>query len=214
MKLNIILILLLASTASDAAEAEHPYAGEQTRQIKALGAEQVAGLLAGRGLGYAKAAELNRYPGPAHVLELAQPLALSDAQAESTRAIHARMESRAKALGAQLVAAEAELDHLFRAGTANVDGVAAALETIARLQAQLRGAHLNAHIEQREVLSAEQVQRYVHLRGYGTVGHDAHDDHEAFLRASGVEQTFIAEDLDLGHADADPEDVQQEAEHL
>ena len=53
--------------------------------------------------GYAKAAELNRYPGPAHVLELAVPLGLSRAQVESTRAIHARMERQAQALGAAAV---------------------------------------------------------------------------------------------------------------
>lgn len=174
MKMKLLPILLLASAASIAAEPGHSYAGQQSRQIKALDAEHVAGLLAGRGLGYAKAAELNRYPGPAHVLELAGPLALSEAQAESTRAIHARMESRAQALGAQLVAAESDLDRLFQAGTADAAGVTAALGTIARLQAQLRGVHLNAHIEQREVLSAEQVERYVQLRGYGGPGHGAH----------------------------------------
>lgn len=174
MKLKLLPILLLASAASIAAEPGHSYAGQQSRQIKALDAEQVAGLLAGRGLGYAKAAELNRYPGPAHVLELAGPLALSESQAESTRAIHARMERQAQALGAQLVAAESELDRLFQAGTADVEGVAEVLGEIARLQAELRGVHLNAHIEQREVLSAEQVESYVQLRGYGGPGHSAH----------------------------------------
>jgi len=167
-------ILLLASAASMAAEPGHSYAGQQSRQIKALDAGQVAGLLAGRGMGYAKAAELNRYPGPAHVLELAVPLGLSGAQVESTRAIHARMEGQAQALGAELVAAEADLDRLFQSGTADAGGVAAVLGTIARLQARLRGVHLNAHIEQREVLSAEQVERYVQLRGYGGPGPDAH----------------------------------------
>lgn len=53
MKLKLLPILLLASAASIAAEPGHSYAGQQSRQIKALDAEQVAGLLAGRGLGYA-----------------------------------------------------------------------------------------------------------------------------------------------------------------
>lgn len=174
MKTTTLLFLLLGSAASTAAEPQHSYAGQQTRPIKALDAEQVAGLLAGRGLGYAKAAELNRYPGPMHVLELAQPLALTDAQLESTRAIRARVEARATALGAQLVAAESELDVLFQSGAADTDNVAAALEAIGQLQAQLRGVHLNAHIEQREVLTPEQVERYVQLRGYGGDGHGAH----------------------------------------
>ena len=49
----------------------------QTRPIKALSDDQVADLKNGRGMGLALAAELNGYPGPAHVLELADKLALS-----------------------------------------------------------------------------------------------------------------------------------------
>ena len=60
--------------ANGAALGEHPlspYAGQQTRAIKALSPEDLAGLLNGEGRGMAKAAELNGYPGPVHVLELA-----------------------------------------------------------------------------------------------------------------------------------------------
>jgi hypothetical protein len=45
-----------------------PYAGQQTRAIKALAPEDLAALRNGEGMGMAKAAELNGYPGPAHVL--------------------------------------------------------------------------------------------------------------------------------------------------
>src|SRR5262249_20157560 len=44
------------------------YAGRQTRAIKALSEEDIAPLLNGEGMGMAKAAELNGYPGPKHVL--------------------------------------------------------------------------------------------------------------------------------------------------
>jgi hypothetical protein len=54
-----------------------PYAGQEQRPIKALSDQEVAALLAGQGAGFAKAAELNGYPGPMHVLELADRLALS-----------------------------------------------------------------------------------------------------------------------------------------
>ena len=46
----------------------------QTRSIKALSDQQIADLGAGRGMGLALAAELNGYPGPSHVLELADKL--------------------------------------------------------------------------------------------------------------------------------------------
>jgi hypothetical protein len=57
-----------------------PYAGQQARTIKALSDEDIAALLKGDGMGFAKAAELNGYPGPKHVLDLAEKLKLTDAQ--------------------------------------------------------------------------------------------------------------------------------------
>ncbi|HYV03741.1 MAG TPA: hypothetical protein VFB82_04100, partial [Blastocatellia bacterium] len=66
--------LIIVATA---ANAQTPYAGMQTRTIKSLSEQQVADLGAGRGMGLALAAELNGYPGPSHVLELADKLDLS-----------------------------------------------------------------------------------------------------------------------------------------
>ena len=60
--------------------AASPYVGEQMRAIKSLSQQDVAEYLDGKGMGFAKAAELNGYPGPAHVLELADKLGLTPAQ--------------------------------------------------------------------------------------------------------------------------------------
>ena len=68
------VIFPLASLAAS------PYAGEQSRSIKSLSQQDVADYMAGKGMGCAKAAELNGYPGPAHVLELADQLALTPSQ--------------------------------------------------------------------------------------------------------------------------------------
>jgi hypothetical protein len=57
-----------------------PYAGQQGRPIKALPDEDIAALRKGEGMGLAKAAELNGYPGPAHVLTLAARLGLTESQ--------------------------------------------------------------------------------------------------------------------------------------
>ena len=70
-------VLLLAPVT---ALAQTPYAGMKTRTIKALSEKQVSDLNAGRGMGLALAAELNGYPGPSHVLELADKLELSSDQ--------------------------------------------------------------------------------------------------------------------------------------
>jgi hypothetical protein len=52
----------------------------QRREIKALSETEVSGYLDGRGMGFAKAGELNGYPGPAHLLELADKLRLTSEQ--------------------------------------------------------------------------------------------------------------------------------------
>src|SRR5690242_3488719 len=64
------------------------YAGMQAREIKALSDQQLAELRAGRGMGMALPAELNGYPGPVHVLELADALGLTPEQRERVRALH------------------------------------------------------------------------------------------------------------------------------
>ena len=51
--------------------AGHAHAGEQQREIKALSGQDIQAYENGQGHGFAKAAELNGYPGPMHTLELA-----------------------------------------------------------------------------------------------------------------------------------------------
>lgn len=164
--LNALVLLAVAPFPAGAVEAASPYVAQEAREIKALSPAEVEGLLAGKGLGYAKSAELNRYPGPAHVLELTSELELSEAQLAATRALHSRMEAQAKVLGAKVVAAEGALERSFREGVASETSLKSALGQIAQLQAELRAVHLLAHVEQRRLLSPEQVTRYVHLRGY------------------------------------------------
>jgi hypothetical protein len=154
-----------------------PYSGQEAREIKALSESEIAGLLAGKGMGYAKAAELNGYPGPKHVLELADELHLSPEQQQQTQTVFARMEASAKALGSQLVDAERRLDLMFRQGTVTTDALAEALGQIGALQAELRGAHLQAHLEQFRILKQGQVARYMELRGYGDGVHGEHAHH-------------------------------------
>src|SRR5262245_62315440 len=73
MVLSIVLLLGFAPATAQ----EQPYAGYEQRPIKALSREQIADLKAGRGMGLALAAELNGFPGPIHVLELAERLQLT-----------------------------------------------------------------------------------------------------------------------------------------
>lgn len=153
-----------------------PYVAETGRAIKALSEAEVSGYLAGKGLGFARAAELNRYPGPRHVLDLAADLALTPDQISALeRQFHA-MEAAAKSAGADLVAREVELDRLFARQHATAEQVLALTADIGRLQGLVRAAHLNAHVATTAILTPAQIARYVALRGYDhSGGNSAHD---------------------------------------
>lgn len=154
------------------------YSGQETREIKALSDAEIAGLLAGKGMGYAKAAELNGFPGPLHVLELAETLGLSQKQRNSTQVVFNRMEREAKKLGAELVEAERDLDAKFRNKNVDEKALGEILDKIGRLQAQLRAVHLNAHLEQRRLLTDEQITKYAALRGYDVNQQHGHHHHQ------------------------------------
>lgn len=174
-RLIVLLVLFLLTTTAFATES--PYQGQQHRSIKALSLDEVQSLLAGQGMGFAKAAELNRYPGPKHVLELADELDLSHSQRQASQIIFDRMLSDAMALGQDLVGLERELDQAFAAGTLTEPAMTAQLADIGQTRAQLRGVHLRAHLQQRDVLTAEQINRYDNLRGYDQGMQHGHGDH-------------------------------------
>ena len=142
------------------------YAGEQRRAIKALSEEDVKGYLAGAGMGLAKPAELNGYPGPMHTLELAGPLQLSSTQQESIATIMRDHKAEARKLGAEIVQLEAQLDALFAQRRADERAVARVLDEIGATHAKIRGSHLAAHLATTRVLRPEQVREYARLRGY------------------------------------------------
>jgi len=156
---TLIALCVLAPTSS-------PYAGEEARAIKSLSAEQIDGYLNARGMGLAKAAELNNYPGPMHVLELKDQLGLSAEQVARTQAAFDEMKRRATELGRAIVDRERELDEAFARQTIDARSLDEKALEIGRLQAGLRAAHLRAHLRMREVLTREQIERYVQLRGY------------------------------------------------
>lgn len=167
-------VVLAVAWVGGAASAQAPghgqapsgYAGQETREIKALSAQQVEDLRAGRGMGLAMAAELNHYPGPKHVLELAKELELDAGTTARVQASFDRMSAEAKRLGVAIVEAEARLDAQFREERVTPESLRAATAEIARLQGELRNAHLAAHLETRALLSIHQRHTYDRLRGY------------------------------------------------
>lgn len=170
-----LIVAMLLPAASSATSAS--YAGQETRDIKSLSQEDINGYLAGKGMGLAKAAELNGYPGPMHVLELASELQLTPDQQAKTKQLFDAMQAKASALGRELVAAEQKLDRLFASRSADAERVDSSLKEIGVLQAKVRGAHLEAHLAQAKILTPEQTDRYITLRGYGKQAGAEHGGH-------------------------------------
>jgi Spy/CpxP family protein refolding chaperone len=147
-------------------QAHQPYAGLQARPIKALSDQQMADLKAGRGMGMALAAELNGYPGPLHVLELAEPLGLTPAQRTKMAELFETMKAEAVVLGEKLITAESDLDRQFAGKTITDASLVEGVQNVASVQSALRLAHLKYHLATVAVLTPEQVGRYGDLRGY------------------------------------------------
>ena len=169
----IVLVATAFALAAGAAiaQAQQPYAGLEARSIKALSEQQIADLRAGRGMGLALAAELNGYPGPMHVLELAESLGLSDRQRAKMQELLAAMKAEAVPLGAKLIGEEADLDGRFADKTMTPASLKASTDAIGATHAALRATHLKYHLSTVEVLTSAQVQRYTELRGYMTGMH-------------------------------------------
>ena len=160
---NALALLVLSTTV----DSQSPYVGQESREIKALSAQEVSDYLSGRGMGLAKAAELNGYPGPAHVLEFATELELTSEQKSKTEVLFKKMQAQAIPMGEQLVEEERALDHLFASHAISSENLGKALLRIGRLQSQVRQVHLDAHIEESAMLTSDQIKKYNLLRGYG-----------------------------------------------
>lgn len=165
MKKNVFVIALLAPAL---AWAETPYAGMQSRPVKALSDQQITDLRGGRGMGLALAAELNGYPGPSHVLELADQLGLSAAQRAKVQEMFAAMKEETTPIGNRLIEEERDLDRQFAGRTIGPESLKSATATIAKTQGELREAHLKYHLLTAAVLDESQLTKYAEVRGYSS----------------------------------------------
>lgn len=177
---NAIRVLACALTMVAAhahAQNPTPYAGEQSRAIKALSEKDADDLRSGRGMGLSKAAELNHRPGPRHVLDFADQLALSGAQRTEVQATFDRMDHDAKAIGTQIIDRERALDARFAQGDIERVDAERAIEEIAQLQGRLRFTHIDAHLRTARAMTPDQIAAYDRLRGYDGSGGGAVHDH-------------------------------------
>lgn len=172
MKKRLVLLVtvlgcIVGGVGAALAQHQHsPYTDSQSREVRALSRADIEALLRGDGMGLALAAELNRYAGPRHVLDLADRLGLSDAQREAVKGVFESMRTAAVHLGTQIVELERGLDREFRQRTINRDRLREATERIGLLHGRLREIHLGAHLAVAQLLSEEQQLTYERLRGH------------------------------------------------
>ena len=166
-----LLVALVAAPVSAPAQHAHgtsPYAHAhaQSADIPSLSPEEVQELRNGEGMGLARAAELNHFPGPRHLLDLAPELGLGAAQIERIEEIHRNMKARAIAKGEAILEAERHLSDLFASGQPSAVMLGRVTEHLGLMRGELRAIHLLAHVEAAAELTDEQIASYDRLRGY------------------------------------------------
>jgi len=162
--LTFFTLLLIGNTYAQ--HRHSPYAGQEKQEIKSLSEADVEGYLTGQGMGFGKAAELNHYPGPRHVLDMADQLDLSSEQVSKIQGIYDRMHEQAVEYGEEILQQEQALDQLFDSQKISRKQMETATSEIANLQGKLRLVHLQAHLETKQVMTQKQVKMYDQLRGY------------------------------------------------
>ena len=170
--IKITLLMLVVVPCLALASDQSPYVGEELRPIKSMSEKEIASLRRGDGMGFAKLAELNHFPGPRHVLDISDELELSSEQLAATHSLFEEMQRTAIAIGEDLLTAESQLDQQFEQQSISSESLEVALLEIGRLRAQLRYVHLEAHLRQKKLLLPAQIKKYDEVRGYHGAAHD------------------------------------------
>jgi len=166
ISIGTIALIAFAGPILAADTGQSDYTGQEARPIKSLSVEDIAALRKGEGMGMAKAAELNGYRGPLHVLALAGDLHLTESRVSRVMPVRNSMSGAALPLEVELIEREHVLDQLFAQVQITPERLTAETATIGEMQGRLRAVHLAAHLQTRAILSPEQVAQYNKLRGY------------------------------------------------
>jgi len=168
--LALAATLMLGAPALAQDQLASPYRHQAAMGLRGLSESETTALETGTGMGMARAAELNGYPGPRHVLDAvaAGKLAASPEQVQRIQQIFDGMQRDAQRIGARILEEERQLEAGFSAATMTADDLRARVGRIAALEGELRTIHLAAHLATRAILSDVQVARYNELRGYAS----------------------------------------------
>ncbi len=121
------------------------------------------GLLNGDPTGQFLVAEQNNYPIPSKVLSFKAQLGLTSVQFKKINELMQNLPVSAQVKGQEIVEAEEDLSQTFAAGTINDKILRTKLEKIGKLRADLRLTHLQVCLKVKQILSANQNERYKEL---------------------------------------------------
>lgn len=146
-----------AGTPHGSGSVPHRQGHQEAERCEARFAEVVG---QGLGFGMAFAADRNGYPGPTHVVELAERLGLMPAQRARVEALREAMLAESRLASAALLAAEARLGALFESKEAGEEAIGARVAEVERLRARARLIHLRYHLKTRDLLTEPQRALY------------------------------------------------------
>lgn len=150
------------------------YTDEVKREIKSLSSVDIESLNEGTGDafgGLAILAELNGYPGPRHILDLANQLRLTEKQKENITMIYNNMKTEAIGVGKNIIQIESITNEKFENKSITDNDLKELILSSAQLYGKLRYLHLSTHLNMIEILTKEQVELYKNLRGYSQAHH-------------------------------------------
>ena len=136
------------------------------QRLSGLSDAQARAYLDGHEWGLGKSAELHRFASPAVVLLLVPQLVLFRDQSDPVQAIFDRTHVTVVALGKKLVDEETKIDEALEEETPDPVVLEARIRESARLQGEMRIAHIEAHLETNKLLRPDQRVRYGALRGH------------------------------------------------
>jgi Spy/CpxP family protein refolding chaperone len=157
------------------AQTTNAYVDLRESPIRGLTPAEIDELRSGGGMGLALPAELNGYPGPKHVLDLADQLSLDAATKAAFQSLYERTQEAARAAGARVLSAHESLDQAFRTGAIDEDSLTSRTVELGVALGELRRVHLAAHLEAYDLLTPHQRALYMEYRGYGAADHGQHE---------------------------------------
>lgn len=110
-------------------------------------------------------AEKNGYPGPMHVLKMADELGLSSKQLNQLRKLRDTVYLESTQRKDKIHDLTAGLERLFAGQKANEGRVRKVVQEIGKLQGEIQMIHLTAHLKTKNVLTQEQLGKYAQMRG-------------------------------------------------